>query len=291
VIVGGGPAGLTAALYLARYRRRVVIIDAGASRASQIPESHNHPGFPGISGIALLARLREQASHYGVTALSGTVRSLAKQRGGVFRLRTDRLLLNAPRVLLATGIVDKAPALPGLEDAVAEALVRFCPICDGFEAIDKAIGVLGPFTEAATKALFMRTYSQRVTLLPLERPSDACRLSELNEAGITVAAEPPVRFHKTQSGISIQLGNGEHLHVDVLYPALGCEVRSSLARVLDAACIGSGFLKVDDKQRTTVPGLYAAGDVVSDLHQLSIAEAHAAIAATDIHNSLPRNLR
>ena len=85
--------------------------------------------------------------------------------------------------------------------------------------------------------------------------------------------------------------SGQRLEFDVLYPALGCEVHSGLAKSLGANCTSSGFLEVNDRQMTSVDGLYAAGDVVSDLHQLSVAEGHAAIAATAIHNSLPRNFR
>jgi thioredoxin reductase (NADPH) len=192
-------------------------------------------------------------------------------------------------VLLATGLTDRAPALPGLEGAVARAAVRYCPVCDGYEATDANIAVYGAPKEATSKALFLRTYSRRVTLLPSEPgPFDQ---RELSTSGIEVAASLPERFWQTPSGVGVRLQSGESLQFDVLYPALGCDVHSGLASALGARCNAVGSVAVDDKQRTSVEGLYAAGDVVSDLHQLSVAEGHAAIAATAIHNSLPPNWR
>ena len=133
LIIGGGPAGLTAALYLARYRRRFLIIDAGDSRAAQIPQSHNHPGFAGISGPALLEKLRTQAGRYGVEVMRGTVTSLKRNAEG-FVAAVESGTLPASRVLLATGIKDEEPPLSGLEHAISRNAVRYCPVCDGYEA-------------------------------------------------------------------------------------------------------------------------------------------------------------
>ena len=100
-----------------------------------------------------------------------------------------------------------------------------------------------------------------------------------------------MRVTRDGDKVTVIVSDGESHVVDALYPALGCEVRSELATRLGARCTDQGNLHVDDHQQTTVPGLYAAGDVVSDLHQLSVASGHAAIAATAIHNKLPRNFR
>jgi thioredoxin reductase (NADPH) len=291
LIVGGGPAGLTAALYLARFRRNVRLVDAGASRAAQIPESHNHPGFAGISGEALLAAMRKQGERYGAVLERATVSKLAISADG-FVAETAQNEIHAACILLAAGIVDTAPNLPGLERAVAKAAVRYCPICDGYEAGDKSVAVFGNIADASGKALFLRSYTRRVTvLLSGSGPRDERTMRELNEAGIKVVTHPLSRFVKTQNGIGVILPGGEQLEFDVLYPALGCTVNSGLARALGAKHTAARFLVVDDKQQTTVPGLFAAGDVVSDLHQIGVAEGHAAIAATAIHNSLPRNFR
>jgi len=153
LIIGGGPAGLTAAIYLARYRRRVLIADAGSSRAAAIPESHNHPGFFGISGRELLDRLQRQADLYGVEIRRVTIEMLERS-AGEFRAYAGSDQMVAHRVLLATGITDNSPALPGLRRAIAEGLVRYCPVCDGYEALDKNIAVVGPLEHAAKEAAF-----------------------------------------------------------------------------------------------------------------------------------------
>jgi len=289
LIIGGGPAGLTAAIYLARFRRNVLLVDDGQSRARLIPESHNYPGFPdGISGPKLLAELREQAETYGARLRNGRVNALRKD-GEVFVADVGGDEIRARHVLLASGIVDEAPDLPGLKDAIYRGALRFCPICDGFEALDKRIGVLGPLHTAAPKAEFLRTYSSDVLLLPTEdAPKE--RADELKRAGIMVE-ERVLDVERSGEQISAVFAHGRRLPVDVLYPALGCAVRSELATNLGARCNDQGNLHVDDKQRTSVAGLYAAGDVVTDLHQISVATGHAAIAATAIHNSLPRNFR
>jgi thioredoxin reductase (NADPH) len=285
LIIGGGPAGLTAATYLARYKRNVVVFDSGESRASLIPESHNYPGFTnGISGNDLLSRLREQATSYGVTITPSRITDLIR-RGSAFSAYYDGGEVSARFVLVATGIVDVAPEMDRLDVAVAKGYVRYCPVCDGFEVMDQKIAILGDGEDALGKAKFLRTYSGDVTLLwRNERPD----LSEASKYGLIV--EGPVnQMVLKSSGIAFTAGD-RSLHFDVVYPALGCDVRSDLAAKLGAATTDVGTLVVDSHQRTTVAGLYAAGDVVSDLHQISVATGHAAVAATHIHKCLRDNL-
>src|SRR5918999_1674457 len=143
LIIGGGPAGLTAANYLARFRRNAVLVDDGESRARLIAETHNFPGFLGISGVDLLATLREQAEENGARLQAGRVEEVHKANGA-FIARVGNAEIHAKRLLLATGIVDESPDLAGLKDAIYRGALRFCPICDGFEAVDKRIAVLGP---------------------------------------------------------------------------------------------------------------------------------------------------
>lgn len=288
LVVGGGPAGLTAALYLARFRRRVLVIDAGKSRAASIPRSHNHPGFAdGISGDVLLRTLRTQAEEYGAKIVVGKVLSLERTADG-FAADTTIGPVLAARVVMATGITDKCPDIELLDRAAAKEMVRYCPVCDGFEAIDKKIAVYGPWEEAAGKARFLRVYSSDVTLVPT-LPADTDRKNE--EGDFKLATSPAAKILTAADGIDVALADGRAMRFDVVYPAMGCHVHSDLAIKLGAKSNEVGCLIVDNKQQTTVPGLYAAGDVVSDLHQLVVAEAHAAIAATAIHNSLTLNLR
>src|SRR5262245_29965903 len=168
LVIGGGPAGLTAAIYLARFRRNIVLVDSGSSRAALIPNSHNYPGFAGISGDEFLAKLRAQARRYGAALEHGTVESL-HPAGQTLHARIDGQTLAARKVLLATGIVDEKPALPSLPEFIYRGGVRFCPICDGYEVMDKRIAVVGPFAKAIKKALFLRAYSRHIAVLPLDR--------------------------------------------------------------------------------------------------------------------------
>jgi thioredoxin reductase (NADPH) len=293
LIIGGGPAGLTAAIYLARFRRRVLVVDDGNSRAALIPLSHNYPGYSGISGTDLLALLRRQSETYGAQHMRGRIAGLDADNEHGFIARGAGEPIHAKTVLLATGILDVNPDLPGWRAAVDEGALRYCPICDGYEARDKRIGVLGPLASAAKKALFMRTYSADVVLLPTEPAAggDEGALAALREGGIEIAPAMVSDIETQPDGIGVLLGNGHRSEVDVLYPALGCEVRSDLAVKLGARTDETGCLVVDQKQKTGIPGLLAAGDVVSDLHQISVALGHAAVAATAIHNGLPYNFR
>jgi thioredoxin reductase (NADPH) len=293
LIVGGGPAGLTAATYLGRYRRSVMLVDAGESRAALIPESHNYPGYAGIAGRDLLKLLRRQAGDFGAELVDGRVDALEPDGDQLLLARYGDRTVRARNVLLATGIVDNDPPLPGIRIAVQKGTLRYCPICDGYEVSDQRIGVFGPVQTGGKKALFLRTYSANVTLLLTEAPTDADgeMLQTLDECGVNVSSA--LRFDLEEQGTQIEalFADGTRHEFDVIYPALSCEVRSGLATALGATTDDAGCLLVDPHQRTAAPGVLAAGDVVSDLHQLSVAVGHAAIASTAIHNSLPRNFR
>jgi thioredoxin reductase (NADPH) len=155
LVVGGGPAGLTAAIYLARFRRTVLVVDGNSSRASLIPKTYNYPGFAdGISGIALLKRLRDQATQYGARIHEGLMTSLEPTGAGL-RGQVGSHFVAARKVILATGIVDEKPVLPNLREFIYGGEIRFCPICDGYEVRDKRIGVLGPAKQGLQKALFL----------------------------------------------------------------------------------------------------------------------------------------
>jgi thioredoxin reductase (NADPH) len=287
LIVGGGPAGLLAAIYLGRYRRSVRVIDSGESRAAKIPESHNYPGFAGIAGSEILQRLRRQAKTYDVQLVDGHVKSLRRQATG-FVASGSGDDTNARLVLLATGLVDHCPAIEGEPADCPSKVIRFCPICDGYEAIDRRVGVLGDSKAGGKKALFLRTYSKDVSLILSKQPQADDQCQQLTEKHIRIVGKPE-RIIANDRIVTVLTQSGEHHELDALYPALGCTVRSELATSLGAICSENGNLVVDDHQRTAVAGLYAAGDVVTDLHQLSVAFGHAAIAATHIHNRLPPN--
>ena len=292
VIIGAGPAGLTAAIYLARFRRKVVLFDSGHSRASLIPKTRNYPGFAaGISGPDLLGALRRQAAEYGIECRDEEVRTLTRDSAG-FVANSAGCQISARYVVLATGLVDKSPSVLGLKQAIDEGAIRYCPICDGYEAVDQRIGVLGSIEEACGKALFLRSYSKDVALLTLDGKTgseDLCK--QLSEADIRILPSKVLALERLDGDLVTVAEDGSRDAFDVIYPVLGCTIRSALATVLGARHNEVGCLEVDAHQRTTVDGVYAIGDVVSDLHQITVGTGHAAIAATHIHHSLPRNFR
>jgi thioredoxin reductase (NADPH) len=290
LVIGGGPAGLTAAIYLARYRRNVVVVDSGESRAALIPETHNYPGFAdGIAGSRLLNALSRQAETYGVIIIHDRVTALQHAEAGLVATCAQADVLTRHAVL-ATGLVDRNLPIPGLKQAIERSSVRYCPICDAFEASGSRIGVLGNAEIAAGKALFLRSYSRNVTLLTLDgRPASEKVSRDLSQAAVRFLTSHVMAFERQGGQMVAVLSDGSYESFDVIYPVLGCDVRSELGTRLGARHNDLGFLDVDAHQQTTVQGLYAIGDVVSDLHQIAVGTGHAAIAATHIHNSLPRS--
>jgi thioredoxin reductase (NADPH) len=158
--------------------------------------------------------------------------------------------------------------------------------------MDRRVGVLGDIKAGAKKALFLRTYTKEVLLFLTEATTDDVTWQEkATKANVRIVRNVAQVSQTGENLITVVTQRGESHQVDALYPALGCNVHSDLATRLGASSTENGNLQVDDHQRTTIDGLYAAGDVVTDLHQLSVAFGHAAIAATDIHNRLPPNPR
>ena len=291
-IVGAGPAGLTAAIYLARFRRSVVLFDAGHSRARWIPESHNCPGFPGgISGDALLRRLREQLSAYEVAQRPVRVQALERAGEGFVLADQNGGRVQARKVLLATGIVDVLPEADWVEDAIDSGALRLCPVCDGFEASDQRIAVYGPAASALDHAAFLRTYSSDVALVCSDGDGpDASLRERAATLGVRVAeCGPGIGFERERC--TFERADGTRECFDTVYPFLGARAQSALATGAGAECDEDGTLRVDRSQMTTVEGLYAAGDVVSSLNQISVAVGHSGIAATAMHNALDRNPR
>ncbi|MGZ6049889.1 MAG: NAD(P)/FAD-dependent oxidoreductase, partial [Phenylobacterium sp.] len=179
--------------------------------------------------------------------------------------RGPEAAVRAPTVLLATGVIDRLPDLPGIEAAVRRSLVRMCPICDAYEAIGRRIAVLGDGGLAEREAAFLRTFSDDVTVIGTGEGSltfDGAAVRWIGPGGA-----PPQTF-------------------DHLYLALGCEAQSDLAVSCGARRDDEGNLIVDAHQMTSIEGLYAAGDLVRGLNQIAVATGEAAVAATAMHNRL-----
>jgi thioredoxin reductase (NADPH) len=289
IIVGAGPAGLTAALYMGRFRRRVLVIDGGDSRAAWIPTTHNHPGFPdGVAGTALLDLQREHALRYGALIQAGTVRTLSITDDG-FILEIGDGVLRAATVLLACGVEDNAPALPDVDESVRRTLLRICPICDGFEVTGQRVGVIGHGPLGAREALFLRTYTDQLTLIHIAAPEalPAEERALLAKAGVTLI-ETPIESVELQPDRprALCFSGAGRFEFDALYSALGVTPRTGLALAAGARHDDQGRLVVDDHQQTSILGLYAAGDMVRGLNQITTAQGEAAIAATAMHNRL-----
>ena len=293
LVVGAGPAGLTAATYLTRFHRRIVVVDGGRSRARWIPTSHNCPGFPfGVAGTALLDKLRAQAVGYGTEIVEGCVARLERDDDGLFRATAaDGTRWEATYVILATGIVDRMPSMQGLEEAIAGNVVRMCAVCDAYEASDDHIAVYAPVDEAIRHAVFLRTFSRRVAAVRSEPGEPDPALAALaKQANVAVLPVATSLEHDGRCCV-FRLEDDSAHRFDTVYPVLGGDGQSGLAVGLGAQVDANGELTTDDRQQTSVDGLYAIGDVVAGLNQISVAVGHAAIAATTIHNRLPPNFR
>ena len=289
LVIGGGPAGLTAAIYLARYHLRTTVIDAGRSRASTIPRTRNHAGYPGgIPGADLVAAMRAQAAENGATIVGGHVDALAPA-ADKFVATIGGSSVTARAVLLATGVVNRRPRIA--DDLHAAALaagaLRYCPVCDGFEVTDKRVAVIGTGDHGVKEALFLRSFTADLTLVAADGAHDlsAADRTALADAGIVVVDGPAADFALADGGMAVTTAAGRLTFASV-YPALGSHIRSDLAAAIGAATVEAGCIVVDDHQRTSVPGLYAAGDVVIGLDQISHAMGEGGVAATTLRNDL-----
>jgi thioredoxin reductase (NADPH) len=290
IIIGAGPAGLTAAIYLARFHLSIRLFDCGSSRAAMIPCTHNHAGYPeGIKGTELLRLMHDQAKRYGAHRELAEVTGLSRDDDG-FAVRIGDRIARARTVLLATGVVNHRPkSLPNdvHDEALARGLFRYCPICDGYEVTDKRVGVIGTGDHGMREALFLRGYTRDVTLIAPDAEhglDDAC-VAKLEAAGITRVDGPCGGFAIEGDQLAFDTARGR-MAFDSVYPALGSRIRSHLAVEAGARASDDGCLEVDDHQRTSVPGLFAAGDVVKGLDQISHAMGEAGVAATTIRNTL-----
>jgi thioredoxin reductase (NADPH) len=301
VIVGAGPAGLTSLEYLARFHRSAVVLGAQGPppRLLWIDRTYNLPGYPnGVAGAAILARLREQAEEYGGTIRGETAVDI-KGQSGSFRVElSNGEMLCARRIILAMGIRDREPDISGIRRHIGH-FMRYCPVCDGYEHTDKQLGLIGSGESVARHALFLRTFSPHITILlhgaeasSLGRYTDKlrnlrigvreARISHIIETQDPSEKDPQLEY----TGRGVCLEGGEEIPLDVLYGALGCNVNLDAALNLGLQLDEDGYVVTDIHQQTSVAGVYAAGDLVSQINQISVAFGQATIAAVRIHNEL-----
>lgn len=275
-MVGGGPAGLSAALYLARYLRSVVVLDGGEGRSSYQQVNHNYLGFPdGISALDLRANGRKQLARYPhATVVEEHVTTAVREEDGTFTVRTSEDSWHGRVVVLATGVVDHYPSFEGWESYVGTSLF-WCITCDGYENRGRDVVVVGDDDGAAAEALQLRSLTPMVRLLT---NSAGDRISEtfqqrLEDAGVAVlhdeiagAAGENGRLHQ------LLLRSGEHLSLEAMFSLQGATPETEVAEALGVALDGSGYVLVDTEQKTSLPGAYAAGDLTT-LHSHQVAAA------------------
>jgi thioredoxin reductase (NADPH) len=295
LVIGGGPAGLTAAIYLARFHMDILVVDSGKGRAATIPCTRNHAGYPdGISGKELIGRMKEQAQRYGAKIVDGCVTRLNRnEENGLFEAEWGSGPVQARSVLLATGVSNRRPPMDEAlhDDALARGLIRYCPICDGYEVTDKKVGVIGSGGHGVAEALFLRGYTSDITLIAPDKALNVSAVDRmaLEGAGIETVDGPAEAVAIAQDSITVDTAEG-HFTFDSVYPALGSDVHCQLAEMVGARLGDDGCLGVDAHMRSSVEGLYAAGDLVIGLDQISSAMGQGGIAATTIRNDLAKEV-
>lgn len=290
-IVGAGPAGLSAALYAARFCRRTLVFHDGRSRAARIPLTHNVPGFPaGVAGPMLLDRMQGHAERYGAQFIETRIAGV-RPTGAAFELADEAGRTWAARALiLATGVELHQIPLPDAvhEAAIRAGVLRYCPICDGFEYRGKRIGVIGCSSSGVAEALFLTGYSNDITVLPRHDVElTASERAELDAAGVRIVGAPVIEYRPSADDITLKIKDRiAPLTFDVIYPALGSTPRNMLLRSAGLALEDDGRASGSAPFGTEISGLFCAGDIVAGLDQISVAMGHGAAAATRAHNWL-----
>lgn len=293
VIVGGGIAGLSAAVYLGRSRRKALLVDGGESMARWEPFVENYLGFPdGLSGKALLDRGRAQVKKFDVRTANDRIVRIRRERD-TFLLEGGSVVYRSSRVLLATGLTHLLPDIPGADECLGNS-VLFCKDCDAFRVRGKRIAIYGRRNEAARYALAMLAFSPVVTILTDGREPtwDHVWQEALEEYRVHVYRDSVKKLEHQGGRLGAVLFEDGRLPVDALFATRGDVYHTGLAEGLGADQDEEGQLIVDGDMRTTVAGLYAAGCVTPANCQMIIAAGQGAAAAQAIdHDLLDETLR
>jgi thioredoxin reductase len=292
-IVGGGPAGLSAAVVLGRSRRRVVLFDDGKPRNYAAQGVRCYLGHEGISPNALRQLGRNAARHYGVDLLDAEIVAARRLTGdgdtasGFELLTSDRVFV-ARALLLCTGLMDVLPEIPNLREFYGRS-VHHCPYCDGWEHRDKPLAALGDGEHATKLALSLLTWSKEVTAC-----TNGARLAEkhcrlLDRHGVTYREEPIIRLQGKDGTLDeILFKTGPPLKCDALFFSSDKVQRSPLPAMLGCEIDDEGMIRTGKRQTTCVNGLYLAGDADGDAQFAIVAAAEGAIAGTAINAALQK---
>lgn len=281
LIVGGGPGGLSAALALGRSAKRVLLCDAGAPRNSAAENMHGFVTRDGVAPSEFRRIAREQLRPYAVTAKNVGVTAIAPRSAGGFEVMlSDGTSASCRRVLLTLGMVDELPDVPGLRELWGRSVFH-CPYCDGWEARGRRWGVLAPSTELLEFAIFLTGWSRDIVAFTnglSDIPADL--RARLAQAGVAIE---PRRVRRLVSGpdrslTAVETEDGALVScaaVIVRPPQRQTELVVRLGLALD----GAGFVRTDENGQTSVPGIYAAGDLASPMQAAIFAAAAGTRAA------------
>ena len=288
-VVGGGPAGLSAALWLARYLHQVVVVDSGDPRNWETRGINGFLSRPGIRPPELRALGREDCSKYGVEFVSGIVDEAINETGELFAicLRGGRTI-EARRILLAIGIKDVWPSIPGLDSCYGDT-VHVCPDCDGYEAIDKKTVVIGVGRKAVGMALSLSTWTRQIVICTNgQKPDmDDALLERLKALNVPVLeAKIQCVIAKESEITGLELEGGMLLDCEQLFFAIGQYPADDLGAQLGCERDPMGRLVIDERNHTSVKNVFAAGDIAPGPQMAIYAAASGAVAAIAIHASL-----
>jgi len=282
IIVGGGPAGLSAGLILGRCRRKVLICDSGKPRNAASRALHGYLTRDGIAPAEFLSIGRQQIEPYGVQFRNVTVVNAQPMENGFEVTLADGRRENCRKLVLASGMVDRIPPLDGIEPLYGKSVFH-CPYCDGWELRDQPIGVYGCGNDGMQLALALMTWSRDLILLTDgESGISASDLELLTDRRI-IACEDPIDRLEGHEGIlqRVVFLNGKSLERRALFVCSGMEQQSELARFLGCSFTEKGGIRTFDLERSSVPGVFVAGDASGDVQLVIVAAAKAAFAINE----------
>jgi len=288
-VVGGGPAGLCAALWLARYLHKVIVVDSGDPRNWETRGINGYLGHQGIRSPELRAIGRDECARYGVEFVGGIVDQAINETGELFAIcLRGGTTVESQRILLAIGIKDVWPALPGLDACYGET-VHVCPDCDGYETRNCKTVVVGKGRKAVGMALALTTWTRQIVICTNGEPPDMEQqlLDQLKALNIPVLDQPITCVLSRNKEISgIELAGGMSLDCERLYFAIGQYPSDDLGAQLGCKRDALGRLVIDEHNHTSVMNVFAAGDIAGGPQLAIAAAASGAIAAVAIHASL-----
>ncbi len=288
VVIGGGIAGLSAAIYLGRAQRDTLVIDSGHSMAKWEPVVENYLGFPkGVGGEELLTNGRKQAERHDVEFAEDEIEEITVANE-IFLLRGKNQSYHAKALLLATGIFHLPPEIPGVKECLGHSMF-FCKDCDGFRVREKRIAICGANDEAVEYALGMLLYSACVMIATNgEKPHWSDQHAKwLQEYEIPVhQGKIEDVEHRDRKILALRFVREQEVKIDYIFTTRGDVFHTKLAEGLGAKLDEDGQIQVDHCMRTTVRGLYAAGCVTPANCQMIIAAGQGAAAAQAINRDL-----